>query len=127
MNTIKEYKPLALVFYTTWDWEQDILPIDDSKAEDFKDELENSKFVTIGWRTINTYNVREVRRDEDLTSVQKIYYSQPKGFKEYVKRRMRGLGYGWTFSQFEKECALPKVMEKLLQWIEDFKLAEKDG
>lgn len=126
-NAIKEYKPLALVFYTNWDWESNIATIFDSDYEDFKNELENSKFITIWWRTINCYNVKEIRRDSELTEIQKIYYSQSTWCRRYIDRRIDWMHSGWTLSEFNKAVGDEKTIERLLQFIKDFNNLQENG
>lgn len=126
-TSIKEYKPLSLVFYTNWDWEANIATILDNDYEDFKNELENSKFVTIWGRTINCYNVKEIRRDSELTDVQKIYYSQSTWCRNYIDRRINWIKTWWTLSEFNKAVGDEKTIERLLQWIKDFNNLQQNG
>jgi hypothetical protein len=47
MNEIKEYKPLALVFYMDGNGNRDALPLDDSKVNEFQKVIENTKMVEL--------------------------------------------------------------------------------
>jgi hypothetical protein len=47
MNELKEYKPLAIVFYVDESGELDTATIDDKMADKFIEQMEDSKFVTI--------------------------------------------------------------------------------
>ena len=127
MNELKEYKPLAIVFYVDESGELDTATIDDKMADKFIEQMEDSKFVTIWDITINTYNIKEIKRANSLSDVEKVYYSQPIGFRDYVLRRLKGVGYEWNFLKFKKEINKDKVLEMISRWANDFTMLSKEG
>lgn len=47
MDAIKQYKPIALVFYIDGNGERNALPLDESKRVAFKTAVESSKMVEL--------------------------------------------------------------------------------
>lgn len=91
MNEIKQYKPIALVFYIDWNWERNALPLDDSKREAFKKAIENSKMVELEWITINTFDIKEIRPAQATTEIEKFFFSQDWTHRVGITERTRRL------------------------------------
>ena len=87
MNDIKQYKPLALVFYIDWNWDRNALPLDDSKREAFKKAVETSKMVELEWITINTFDIKEIRPAQATTELEKYFYSQSWQDRNYINQK----------------------------------------
>ena len=87
MNEIKEYRPLALVFYINWKWERDVLPLDEEKREAFKKAIESSKMVELEWITINTFDIKEIRPASTFSQMENFYYSLQRAERNYIKQR----------------------------------------
>lgn len=87
MNDIKQYKPLALVFYIDWNWDRNALPLDDSKREAFKKAIETSKMVELEWITINTFDIKEIRPAQATTELEKYFYSQSWQDRNYINQK----------------------------------------
>ena len=89
MNEIKQYKPLALVFYIDWNGERSVLPLEESKREAFKKAIEMNKMVELEWITINVFDIKEIRPASTLTKLENIYYSMPRPERKFIKERTR--------------------------------------
>ena len=87
MNDIKQYKPLALVFYIDWNWDRNALPLDESKREAFKKAIETSKMVELEWITINTFDIKEIRPAQATTELEKYFYSQSWQDRNYITQK----------------------------------------
>ena len=87
MNDIKQYKPLALVFYIDWNWDRNALPLDESKREAFKKAIETSKMVELEWITINTFDIKEIRPAQATTELEKYFYSQSWQDRNYINQK----------------------------------------
>ena len=120
-NEMKLYKPLAIVFYTDESGLMNSATIEDRMADAFIEQMEDSKFVTIWWITINTFNIKSIKRDNQLTDTEKVYYSQSQWFKDYVVKRLKGLNYDWDFFKFNREIDKDKTLEFIIRWAKDFK------
>jgi hypothetical protein len=87
MNDIKQYKPIALVFYIDWNWDRNALPLDESKREAFKKAIETSKMVELEWITINTFDIKEIRPAQATTELEKYFYSQSWQDRNYINQK----------------------------------------
>lgn len=87
MNDIKQYKPLALVFYIDWNWDRNALPLDESKREAFKKAIETSKMVELEGITINTFDIKEIRPAQATTELEKYFYSQSWQDRNYINQK----------------------------------------
>ena len=76
MDEIKQYKPIALVFYIDGNGERNALPLEESKRLAFKNAVENSKMVELEWITINTFDIKEIRPASSTSESEKFFYSQ---------------------------------------------------
>lgn len=73
---IKQYKPLALVFYIDGNGCRSALPLEDSQRQDFKNEIEKSKMIELDGIVINTYDIKEIRPAALTTELEKYFYSK---------------------------------------------------
>lgn len=73
---IKQYKPLALVFYMDWNGNRNALPLDDTQRQAFKEAIEQSKMIELDGVIINTYDIKEIRPAHLTTELEKYYYSR---------------------------------------------------
>lgn len=87
MDAIKQYKPIALVFYIDGNGERNALPLDESKRVAFKTAVESSKMVELEWITINTFDIREIRPASSTSELEKFFYSQSRQDRNYIKQR----------------------------------------
>lgn len=87
MDAIKQYKPIALVFYIDGNGERNALPLDESKRVAFKQAVETSKMVELEWITINTFDIREIRPASSTSELEKFFYSQSRQDRNYLKQR----------------------------------------
>ena len=87
MNDIKQYRPIALVFYIDWNWDRNALPLDESKREAFKKAIETSKMVELEWITINTFDIKEIRPAQATTELEKYFYSQSWQDRNYINQK----------------------------------------
>ena len=94
---IKEYKPLALVFYIDWDGNRSALPLDETKIQDFKKALETSKMVELEWVIINTFDIKEIRPSTHTSELEKYFYS--KSIEDRAKIKNRALKRTWDKKQ----------------------------
>lgn len=120
-NEMKVYKPLAVVFYTDESGLTNSATIDDDKYDAFVEQMEKCKFISIWDITINTYNIKSVKKDSQLTDTEKVYYAQPQWFKDYVVKRLKGVGYEWDFFKFNREINKDKSLEMIVRRAKDFK------
>lgn len=91
MDEIKQYKPIALVFYVDWNGERNALPLDEEKREAFKKAVETSKMVELEWITINTFDIKEIRPAASTTELEKFFYSQSWMDRSYLNQKTRKL------------------------------------
>lgn len=85
---LKEYRPIALVFYKDWEWNLVALPLEESKLDAFREKIETAKMVNLEGITINTFNIQEIRPDKNLTDLEKYYYSRTPEERAKIKKRM---------------------------------------
>lgn len=87
MDEIKQYKPIALVFYIDGNGERNALPLEESKRLAFKNAVETSKMVELEWITINTFDIKEIRPASSTSELEKFFYSQSRRDRNYIKQR----------------------------------------
>lgn len=87
MDEIKQYKPIALVFYIDWNGNRTALPLEESKRDAFKKAIETSKMVELEWITINTFDIKEIRPANSTTELEKFFYSQSWQDRSYINQR----------------------------------------
>lgn len=85
---LKEYKPIALVFYKDGEGNLTALPLEESKLHDFRKSVETDKMIVLEWIMINTFNIQEIRPDEKLTDLEKYFYSRTSEERAKIKKRM---------------------------------------
>ncbi len=83
---MKEYKPLCLVFYIDWEWNRSALPLDETKINDFKQAVENSKMIELEWVIINTFDIKEIRPSTHTSEIEKFFYSQTAQDRALLKK-----------------------------------------
>ena len=76
MWEIREYKPLALVFYIDGNGNRNALPLDNSRIQEFKQAIQNQKMVELEGIVINSFDVKEIRPAEKTSELEKYYYSR---------------------------------------------------
>lgn len=122
MDAIKQYKPIALVFYIDWNGERNALPLEDSKRDAFKNAIETSKMVELEWITINTFDIKEIRPATSTSEIEKFYYSQSRQIRNYIKQRTLKMAWDkvnvleyrlWLWEQ--------KAIERLERMVESYK------
>lgn len=86
---IKQYKPLALVFYIDWNGNRNALPLDDNQRQAFKETIEQSKMVELDGVVINTYDIKEIRPAHLTTELEKYYYSRTWQERIFLTQRAR--------------------------------------
>ena len=89
MWEIKQYKPLALVFYIDGNGNRNALPLDDSKREQFKQIIENQKMVELEWIIINTFDIKEIRPACSTSELEKYYYSRTYQERALISEKVR--------------------------------------
>lgn len=120
MNEIKEYKPLALVFYMDGNGNRDALPLDDSKVNEFQKVIENTKMVELEWVTINTYEIKEIRRAWKTTEIEKFYYARNYTERAMIAQRIKNRCNNQKANVIEELSSLgtQKAIELMQRWIE---------
>ena len=93
MREIKQYRPIALVFYIDWNWERNALPLDEEKRDAFKKAVETSKMVELEWITINTFDIKEIRPAASTTELEKFFYSQSWMDRSYLNQKTKKLAW----------------------------------
>lgn len=93
MDEIKQYKPIALVFYIDWNGERNALPLDEDKRDAFKKAVESSKMVELEWITINTFDIKEIRPAASTTELEKFFYSQSWMDRNYLNQKTKRLAW----------------------------------
>lgn len=86
---IKQYKPLALVFYMDWNGNRNALPLDDNQRQAFKETIEQSKMVELDGVVINTYDIKEIRPAHLTTELEKYYYSRTWQERSFLTQRAK--------------------------------------
>lgn len=125
MNELKNYKPIALVFYIDWNGERTALPLDESKRDAFKKVIETSKMVELEWTVINTFDIKEIRPAEKLSEIEKIYYSLPRDKRAYLNRRVKALEWDnkakpveYFTSRWDQERAIKRMVD-MIEYFEE--------
>lgn len=98
---LKEYKPIALVFYKDGEGNLTALPLEESKLHDFRKTIETAKMVILEGITINTFNIQEIRPDKNLTDLEKYFYSRTPEERAKIKKRMLSRNWNWKTSIIE--------------------------
>lgn len=117
---LKEYKPLAIVFFTNGEWERDVLTIPEEKKAEFIKHIESAKLVEIEWVVVNTFHINEIRSTEQLTELEKIYYSCDYKLRKEINKTAQRLGS----ENFLKRCTRfteEQSINTLLSRIEKYK------
>lgn len=91
MDEIKQYKPIALVFYVDGNGNRNALPLEESKRDAFKKAIESSKMVELEWITINTFDIKEIRPAACTSELEKFYYSRSRAERNYINQRTQKL------------------------------------
>ena len=86
---IKQYKPLALVFYMDWNGNRNALPLDDNQRQSFKEAIEQSKMIELDGVIINTYDIKEIRPAHLTTELEKYYYSRTWQERSFLTQRAK--------------------------------------
>ena len=107
MNTLSEYKPLALVFYIDWNGDRTALPLDDSKREAFKKAVETHKMVELEWIVINTFDIKEIRPADKTTDIEKLFYSQSWDVRTWLNWRAKKLAQDQRTDAVEYFTSIP--------------------
>ena len=126
MNEIKDYKPLALVFYIDGNWERNALPLDESKREAFKKAIETSKMVELEWITINTFDIKEIRPADKTTDIEKLFYSMSWHKRAFLNQRAKKMSQDpktnaveYFTSRPNKEMALQRMQDMVYYFDEN--------
>lgn len=121
MNDIKQYKPIALVFYIDWNWERSALPLDDNKRDAFKKAIETSKMVELEWITINTFDIKEIRPAQATTEIEKFFYSQDWTHRVWITERTRRLSWNAKVNvveYFTSWCDTAKAINRMSSMVD---------
>lgn len=102
MWEIKEYRPLALVFYIDWNWNRSALPLDEQKVPQFKKALEECKMIELEWVVINTFDIKEIRPSQFTTDVEKYYYSRTIAERKYIADKVKKLAWSQKINVVEE-------------------------
>ena len=86
---MREYKPLALVFYIDGNGNRSALPLADEQREAFKRKLEEVKMIELDGIVINTYDIKEIRPAHLTSELEKYYYSRTREERALLSRRAR--------------------------------------
>lgn len=89
MWEIREYKPLALVFYIDGNGNRNALPLDDTRREQFKQIIESQKMVELEWITINTFDIKEIRPASKTSELEKYYYNLNYQDRAFISSRVK--------------------------------------
>lgn len=125
MNTITQYKPIALVFYIDWNWERNALPLDEEKRELFKKAVESQKMVELDWIVINTFDIKEIRPADKTTDIEKCFYSMSYHERAYLNQRARRLSENTKRNAVDYFSAMPdkeraiKRMRDMVAYLEE--------
>ena len=120
MWDIKEYKPIALVFYIDGNGNRTALPLEESKREAFKKAIETSKMVELEWITINTFDIKEIRPAWSTSDLEKFFYSRSWQERAYITERTKKMSGDAKVNVVEYRLPLgtAKAIERL-QWMVD--------
>lgn len=121
---MKEYKPLCLVFYVDWEWNRSALPLDETKINDFKQAVENSKMIELEWVIINTFDIKEIRPSTHISEIEKYFYSRT--IEERAKIKNRAIKRTWDRKQnvIEVLSQIPDAISRMEKMIEYEKQCE---
>lgn len=89
MQEIREYKPLALVFYIDGNGNRNALPLDNSRIQEFKQAIQNQKMVELEGIVINSFDIKEIRPAEKTSELEKYYYSRTYQERSKIAQRVR--------------------------------------
>ena len=89
MWEIREYKPLALVFYIDGNGNRNALPLDNSRIQEFKQAIQNQKMVELEGIVINSFDVKEIRPAEKTSELEKYYYSRDYKERSLIASRVK--------------------------------------
>ena len=119
MKELREYKPLALVFYIDGNGNRAALPLDDSKVSEFKRVIENTKMVELEWVTINTFEIKEIRPAYKTTEIEKFYYSRDPHERALIDKRVKGRVQNQRVNVIESlsELGTEKAINMMQRWI----------
>lgn len=123
MNELKEYKPIALVFYIDWNGDRTALPLDETKRDAFKKAIESSKMVELDWIIINTFDIKEIRPADKLSDIEKVFYSMSWHKRAYLNQRARKMSENPKTNAVEYFTSRPekeRAMKRMLDMVEYF-------
>ena len=118
---MREYKPLALVFYIDGNGNRSALPLADEQREAFKKKLEEVKMIELDGIVINTYDIKEIRPAHLTSELEKYYYSRTREERALLSRRAREQSRNQTlnaldfFAEFWTESAIERMQRILNQ------------
>lgn len=116
---MREYKPLALVFYIDGNGNRSALPLADEQREAFKKKLEEVKMIELDGVVINTYDIKEIRPAYLTSELEKYYYSRTREERALLSRRAREQSKNQKinaldfFAEFWTESAIER-MQRIL-------------
>ena len=123
MQEIKEYKPIALIYYINGAGERDAIPIPNDKVKELQNVIEKSKMIKIEGTVINTFEIKEIKPYERLSEVEMMFRTiEPKArnkillkIKRYIQNsEMRGYKKYSTASLLETLSTM-KQGENMMQ------------
>ena len=118
---MREYKPLALVFYIDGNGNRSALPLADEQREAFKRKLEEVKMIELDGIVINTYDIKEIRPAHLTSELEKYYYSRTREERALLSRRAREQSRNQKinaldfFAEFWTESAIERMQRILNQ------------
>lgn len=107
MNTLANYKPIALVFYIDWNGERMALPLDEEKRDAFKKAIESQKMVELDWIVINTFDIKEIRPADKISDIEKVFYSMSYHQRAYLNQRARKMSENTKRNAVDYFSAIP--------------------
>ena len=117
MWEIKEYKPLALVFYIDWNWNRSALPLDEDKVPEFKKALEECKMIELEWVVINTFDIKEIRPSQFTTDVEKYFYSRTIAERKYIADKVKRMAGSQKINVVEELSWMKDWLMQMDKWI----------
>jgi hypothetical protein len=117
MWEIKEYKPLALVFYIDWNWNRSALPLDEDKVPQFKKALEECKMIELEWVVINTFDIKEIRPSQFTTDVEKYFYSRTIAERKYIADKVKRMAGSQKMNVVEEISWMRDWITQMERWI----------
>lgn len=114
---LKEYKPLALVFYIDWNGNRNALPLDEDKVDQFKKALEECKMVELEWVVINTFDIKEIRPSKFTTDTEKYYYSRTIEERKYILDKLRKLSRKLNINVIEEMAWYIDPIPQMERWL----------